>query len=150
MSSMDHKPRIRVAAVIRRQEDVLLVRHEKDGQSYWMFPGGGVDWGETLESALRRELREEAGIEVLVGGLLFANDSIAPDGRRHVVNLYFAATHTQGILSEPEDPRVVESAFLPIDQLSALPLRPHLGEEFQALLRGAGSEAPYLGNSWKD
>ena len=57
------EPRIRVSAILRWQGRVLLCRQEKPGKEYWLLPGGGVASGETLMEALRRELREELGIE---------------------------------------------------------------------------------------
>ena len=56
------EPRVRVSALLRWHDRVLLCRQEKPGKQYWLLPGGGVDGGESLLDALRRELAEELGI----------------------------------------------------------------------------------------
>jgi 8-oxo-dGTP diphosphatase len=91
------EPRIRVSAVLRWEERILLCRHEKSGRGeYWLLPGGGVNSGESLVEALHRELAEEVGIgdDVTVEGPVAVVDSIAPKRpfvTRHVVHIIFAA-----------------------------------------------------------
>jgi ADP-ribose pyrophosphatase YjhB (NUDIX family) len=92
---MTGHPRVRVAALLRRGDAVLLLRQEKPGQRYWLLPGGGVEEGETLEQALRRELREECDIEVVqLDGPIAIAESISPPElrpRKHVIHVIFHA-----------------------------------------------------------
>jgi len=78
---MPLEPRIRVSAVLRWEDRVLLCRHEKSGRGeYWLLPGGGVNSGESLVDALRRELVEEVAIgdDLTFEGPVAVVDSIAP------------------------------------------------------------------------
>jgi len=81
--------------VLRWQGRVLLIRHEKPGREYWLLPGGGVNSGESLVEALRRELAEEVGIhdQLSFEGPVAIVDSIAPErfAAKHVVHIIFAA-----------------------------------------------------------
>ena len=74
------EPRVRVAVLVRWQNRILLCRQEKPGREYWLLPGGGVDGGETLMVALRRELAEELGLqeEFPLEGPIVVAESIAP------------------------------------------------------------------------
>ena len=69
------KPRVEVphytvtAAVLQRAGTVLLARRPSEGLlgGMWEFPGGKVEAGESLEDCLKREMREELGVQVRVG-----------------------------------------------------------------------------------
>lgn len=73
-----------VAAVIRRGDGRVLLAQRLPGGPHgglWEFPGGKVEAGESPEAALRREIREELGVEVEVGGTLLAVDHDYPHVR---------------------------------------------------------------------
>ena len=92
---MSPEPRIRVSALLGWRGRILLCRHEKPGREYWLLPGGGVNSGESLVDALRRELAEEIGIHDLIPfeGPIAIVDSIAPVrsfAAKHVVHIIFS------------------------------------------------------------
>jgi ADP-ribose pyrophosphatase YjhB (NUDIX family) len=90
-----------VGAVVVDGTRVLLVRRGRPpGLGRWSFPGGLVDVGEPLQTAVRREVAEECGLAVVVHGLVGVVDRIVRDvGGRvqyHYVLLDYLATPVAG------------------------------------------------------
>jgi len=144
---VSESPRIRVAALIFLEGRVVCVRHRAGSSVYHLLPGGGVGYRETIEQALLREVREETGLDVNLGEPLFISDTIDPTGRRHVVNLTFAAEVAGGAITDhPADGRVEGVYLVDPAALRSLDLRPPLGPHILEVLHAPSDyRARYLG-----
>jgi 8-oxo-dGTP diphosphatase len=99
---MTKRPQIRLAvrALIVHQEALLLVNAYPGGTSdLWCAPGGGADAGHSLTDNLRREVREETGLEIAVGAPALVNEFHDPVSGFHQVDVFFRCTITGGQLS---------------------------------------------------
>jgi len=54
-----------VRGLVVKNGQVLLIHRFKYGSEYWVVPGGGVEEGESLEVALKREMKEETGLDMI-------------------------------------------------------------------------------------
>ncbi|MDE2144871.1 MAG: NUDIX domain-containing protein [Patescibacteria group bacterium] len=63
--------RTRAVAIIVNDGDVLLLRRISHGKEYYVFPGGGVENGETVEQAVEREAWEETSLKIKIKKLLY-------------------------------------------------------------------------------
>lgn len=82
--------RVQVRAIIWADEGVVVHRVTRLGHEHVTLPGGRVNARESVVSALEREVREELGIEVVVGDLLYAGEVLS-GARRQDVELVFEA-----------------------------------------------------------
>lgn len=119
--------RNRAAVILLDGEKVALIRREKMGSVYYVFPGGGIEEGETPEQAAKREALEELGVNVRVGPLV-AN--VFYEGNQY----FFHGEITDGIFGTgkgPEfiHPRVENGTYtpqwVPLYLLNSLDVRPH-------------------------
>jgi ADP-ribose pyrophosphatase YjhB (NUDIX family) len=147
------EPRIRVSALLRWNDRVLLCRHEKPGKEYWLLPGGGVHSGESLVDALHRELREELGLddEPALEGPVAIVDSISPVrsfAAKHVVHIIFAADLGARSLEAvtSNDAAVRGHRLFSVEELDDVVLHPPI-QRFVQRWR-PGDPAVYLGALW--
>jgi ADP-ribose pyrophosphatase YjhB (NUDIX family) len=133
---MPPRAEVAVGAVIRRGDEILLVRRGRGtAVGQWAIPGGRVEFGEGLKAAVAREVWEETGLDVRVGRFLGWAERMGDDpAPYHFVILDFAA--------EPLDPQATarpgddaaEVAWVRTDELETYALVPGLAE----FLRRAG------------
>ena len=116
--------RIRAGIVLIKDNKVALIERHRAGLDYFVFPGGGVDEGETPEQAAIRETMEELGIEVSIKQKV-AEITLGPKSRQ----IYFLVEHVSGEFgtgtgeeftdSDPNDPDegIYIPIWMPIDEL---------------------------------
>ncbi|MGI8858183.1 MAG: NUDIX domain-containing protein [Thermomicrobiales bacterium] len=111
--------KVRATAVLIEDGHILLTeqRISSSETRRWSLPGGGVEFGETLESCLIREIREETGLTVAIDRLLYLCDRIQ-DGR-HTVHITFAVHRVSGALQVGVEP---EPGAFPITDVRMIPL----------------------------
>ena len=139
--------RIRVCGILLREGKMLLIAHQKDGDIYWLLPGGGVAFGESLEDALKREFMEELNINISVGDMTFLSDSIAPSGERHIVNIYFRCSYVSGDYVTGKDVRLHGFGFFDAGEIASLKIYPPINSELISVLQNK-QFIGYLGNFW--
>jgi ADP-ribose pyrophosphatase YjhB (NUDIX family) len=86
-------PQLAVSAAIFRDGKVLLLRRAKSpGNGFYSLPGGRVEFGESLATALHREVDEETGLKIEIAGLAGWREVLpGTDGGGHYLIMSFAA-----------------------------------------------------------
>lgn len=143
------RPRVRVAGVLIENDEILLIEHIKNGKKYWLVPGGGVDWGESTSEALIREFKEETNLDIEVEKFLFLSETIAPDKKKHVINLYFqikkSSDSADMILGNEKN--LFDLKFVKRDEIENLKIYPNIKKQIIELLNKE-EIVPYLGLLW--
>ena len=94
---MEYTHLVSVAALVTNDEGkILLVNSPWRG---WEYPGGLIEPGETFQEALKREVREEAGVEIEITGFVGICKNVA----RNIVNIDFTASYVSGELTISEE-----------------------------------------------
>ena len=109
MSSLSSpsRPQLAISAAVFRDGKILLVRRARSpGKGIYSLPGGRVEFGETLHTALHREVAEETSLKIEIGDLAAWREVVpTAEGGGHYVILSFAARWQAGdvVLNEELD-----------------------------------------------
>ena len=140
------EPRIRVSGTLKKDDKILFVKHRKKGEEYYLLPGGGVDFGETFETALKREFLEEVNINISVDKLCIISEGVDPKGEKHIINLVFLVDYVSGEIVLPDEERIVGIEYLEVTNLNNYIIYPNIKKE---LKKNSFDNISYLGNIWE-
>lgn len=143
--------KVRASLILIEDRKLFLVKHRKRKRSYWVLPGGTVEYGETLKETAIREIEEELNLKIELGKLVFIGDSIPPDGHRHIIDLYFTGKILGGELKLGNEEVLEDAKKIDLNSLSEIDFRPNIGEDIKRAQENQFcGEARYLGNTWKN
>jgi 8-oxo-dGTP diphosphatase len=122
------KVRVRVCGLLEENGKIWLVRHRGLGSLgyFWSPPGGGVEFGESVEGTLKREFLEETGLEVECIRFVTFHEHI--DSRFHALELFFEVRKIAGTAALGTDPELNDREAMMTDlrlfgreELSSMP-----------------------------
>jgi ADP-ribose pyrophosphatase YjhB (NUDIX family) len=133
-ASQPQRPQLAVSAAIFRENKVLLVRRARPpAKGFYSLPGGRVEFGESLATALQREVDEETGLKIEIVGLAGWREVLPQAaGAGHYLIMSFAArwVEREPVLNEEHD----DFKWLAPDALGGLKLTGGLHEIVSAAL----------------
>jgi len=156
----ENRPGVGVALLIRKDDQVLLMKRKRShGAGSWSPPGGYLEYGERPEDCAIREAMEETGVEVSDVRFLGITNDIFPEGKHHIT-LWFEAKHVAGearVAAEDEALEVgwfsmanfPEPRFLPFQHMLAGETYPrvHLAQTPRSAVSRISSEKTGNGRS---
>lgn len=118
-----NKVRVRACGVCWQDGRLLMVNHAGITPSdFWAPPGGGVEFGQSVEECLRKEFAEETGLTIQPEHFLFGCEYI--NRPIHSIELFYAVGATSGTLRTGTDPElqiIRDVRFLSADEICNIP-----------------------------
>ena len=110
--------RVRVCGICVQSGKVLLINHSGMNESgeFWSPPGGGLEFGESIEDCLKREFLEETNTVISVGKFLTVREFLKPP--IHAIELYYEVKIESGNIKKGFDPEMDYQIIKDIQWLS--------------------------------
>jgi ADP-ribose pyrophosphatase YjhB (NUDIX family) len=148
---MNFHIRVRACALIIENDSVLLVEFTDENGVHFNLPAGGAEPGETLIEAVRREAKEEAGVDVEVGSLVFVSEDAPHQSKSgisyHSLSLMFNCKIKNGSIPHfPSNPDVNQTGvkWIPLIQLDNIILYPNIKEQIIQYVNGELKEGHFI------
>lgn len=90
-------PIVRPSGMLVENGNILLVKQQLVEQQHWTLPGGALEYNETIQQCLVREMKEETGIDVKVKDLLYICDRFR-NLKHHIIDISFLVERTDSKL----------------------------------------------------
>ena len=133
------------AIVINDDGKVLIAKRGSNARNEvgkWEFPGGGVEFGEKCEDAIKREIKEEFDIEIKVIELLEIVDHIIPNEKQHWVSPSYIAKYVSGETRILEPHKIDEFKWANISEIDVEMLSLASQRNFITYKKKYGDKAP--------
>jgi 8-oxo-dGTP diphosphatase len=118
-----NRVRARVCGLCWSGDLLLMVNHSGlNNSDFWAPPGGGIDFGQTIQTALVKEFQEETGLNIVVKNFLFGCEFVQPP--LHSIELFYNVEVRSGTLKIGRDPElqiIQDVQYLTFFQIKSLP-----------------------------
>lgn len=108
------------ALIVNDKNQTLLIKrtsNTRNDAGCWSKPGGGVEFGERIEDAIKRETKEELGVDVELTRFLGFTESPAKDGKQHWISFNYASKIVGGEPKNLEPEKHEEIRWFYLDKL---------------------------------
>ena len=100
-----NKVRVRACGLCWDDNRLLMVNHTGvTSGNFWCPPGGGIEFGQSIQEALKKEFSEETGLKITPGKFLFGCEFIAHP--IHSIELFYEVQAASGVLQTGNDPEI--------------------------------------------
>jgi ADP-ribose pyrophosphatase YjhB (NUDIX family) len=140
--------KIRAAGLIVYENTILMVKHVKNTKAYWMLPGGGIELGERVKEALRRELKEEINLDATVKEMAFVVESIHSPAKHIIQPTFRVEIREVNEIRVGNDLRVRDFAFFHIQDFDGITLYPDVKDICIEFLKTNSCNRKYYLRKW--